>query len=186
MTGFVYAIDGGDAVKIGWATNPVRRLSELNVGSPRRHTLIGFKVATKFDERRIHSECSQHRIRGEWFLKDGAVLDFITGLQKYEPAADRVKNAASGCSALANFLTSSDLTERDFASKLGVTQQAVNTWVRGSRTPRIGQMQKIFEATNGAVTPNDFLQLPFRGEASASGTQQAQASAEASEKVSAP
>lgn len=34
MTGFVYAIASGEAVKIGYAKDPLLRLSELNVGSP--------------------------------------------------------------------------------------------------------------------------------------------------------
>lgn len=34
MTGFIYAIASGDAVKIGYAKDPHRRLSELNVGAP--------------------------------------------------------------------------------------------------------------------------------------------------------
>jgi DNA-binding transcriptional regulator YdaS (Cro superfamily) len=165
MIGFVYAIENSDAVKIGWAKDPVRRLSELNVGSPSQHILIGYKAATKFDERRIHSACAEHRIRGEWFSKRGEVIAFIKGLQKYEPNPVREtgKNAAICVGALSQFLTSSAITEQAFASKIGVTQQAVNSWIRGIRTPRLAQMQKIYEATNGAVSPNDFLP-PFRGD----------------------
>jgi hypothetical protein len=55
MSGFCYAIESGDAVKIGWARNPVRRLSELNVGSPGTHRLLGFIESTKAKHWRRHS-----------------------------------------------------------------------------------------------------------------------------------
>ena len=51
--GFVYAIESGDAVKIGYARDPVRRLSELNVGSPGSHRLLGFIEGTKDQEREL-------------------------------------------------------------------------------------------------------------------------------------
>jgi hypothetical protein len=76
MTGFVYAIQADDAVKIGWASDPVRRLSELNVGSPNKHRLIGFVAATKSQERELHLLLSRWRIRGEWFRLVDAVEHF--------------------------------------------------------------------------------------------------------------
>src|ERR1700730_6844335 len=59
---------------------------------------------------------------------------------------------------LSDYLSSSDLSERDFAARLGVTAKAVSHWVGGFRTPRPEQMQKIRDATGGVVTPNDFLE----------------------------
>jgi hypothetical protein len=85
MIGFVYAIESGDAVKIGWAGDPFRRLSELNVGSPDDHKLLGYIPATKDQERELHGLCAAHRIRGEWFRKEGPVLFFVESLPPIKP-----------------------------------------------------------------------------------------------------
>jgi DNA-binding transcriptional regulator YdaS (Cro superfamily) len=82
---------------------------------------------------------------------------------------------------LSDYLAMTNKSAAKFADEIGASTSAVNFWRSGGRTPRIGQMQKIFEATNGAVTPNDFLpSLPFRS------AESAQASSEAPEEVSAP
>ena len=160
MTGFVYAIESGDAVKIGWAKNPIRRLSELNVGSPGTHRLLGFVEASRAQEKELHSIFSRFRIRGEWFEKRGAVVAFISSLPKYEPAPriirDRPEVHSNG-STLAAFIIRAGLNEAQFARSIGVTQQAVNSWTRGIRSPRMNQMMAIIAATDGAVTPNDFM-----------------------------
>lgn len=78
--GFVYAIESGDAVKIGWSNNPRRRVHNLTTGSPVQHRLIGFIEATKDREFELHAQLSIHRIRGEWFRKEGLVIEFIKSL----------------------------------------------------------------------------------------------------------
>ena len=60
---------------------------------------------------------------------------------------------------LADYLVTSKIDELAFAAKLGVSAKAVRHWVRGDRTPRPEQLQKIFNATDGAVTPSDFLPM---------------------------
>lgn len=64
---------------------------------------------------------------------------------------------------LSDYLAMANKSAAAFAAELGTSVSAVNFWRNGERTPRIAQMQKIYEATNGAVAPNDFLP-PFRGE----------------------
>jgi transcriptional regulator with XRE-family HTH domain len=61
---------------------------------------------------------------------------------------------------LAAYLELRNMRDADFAALVGVSVSAVQFWRTGGRMPRKAQMQKIFEATAGAVTPNDFL--PFR------------------------
>lgn len=61
---------------------------------------------------------------------------------------------------LAAYLELRNMRDADFAALVGVSVSAVQFWRTGGRMPRKAQMQSIFEATAGAVTPNDFL--PFR------------------------
>lgn len=83
--GFIYAIQCGDAVKIGFARDPLRRLSELNVGYPGKHRMIGFSEGDRTDERRIHASFAAERIRGEWFRLTDRVTAFLGQLTPYLP-----------------------------------------------------------------------------------------------------
>lgn len=46
------------------------------------------------------------------------------------------------------------------AAVLGTTTMCLNYWERGIRLPRAEAMRAIFALTQGAVTPNDFYDLP--------------------------
>lgn len=58
---------------------------------------------------------------------------------------------------LSEYLSTNKITQAAFAESIGATQQAVGYWVGGERCPQLRLMQRIVDATNGAVTPNDFL-----------------------------
>lgn len=58
---------------------------------------------------------------------------------------------------LAKFLEKEGLTQAAFGRRVGMTQQVVSAWVAGILIPRRRAMERIVEATKGAVTPNDFL-----------------------------
>ncbi len=58
---------------------------------------------------------------------------------------------------LSAYLDSKKIPEATFAGMIGVSAKAVRHWLDGSRIPRSAQMQNIVGATDGAVTPNDFL-----------------------------
>lgn len=71
---FVYAaIDPRGRVKIGISNDPEKRVKSLNIGNADELTLIYTKRADLpgyQSEVQIHKECSQYRIRGEWFEKE--------------------------------------------------------------------------------------------------------------------
>lgn len=68
---YVYFIQQADApeapVKIGYATNPITRLGELQVGNPDDIAIRALVLATKRTEKIFHRHWGQARIRGEWF-----------------------------------------------------------------------------------------------------------------------
>lgn len=67
---------------------------------------------------------------------------------------------------LRTYLASKGLTDAAFAAAVNASTGAVRKWKAGERTPRPEQMVEIVKATNGEVTPNDFL--PIRKPAPAS------------------
>lgn len=47
---------------------------------------------------------------------------------------------------------------RDMAQLLGdVSVSGLGKWMRGERVPRPDQQRRIYEITEGKVTPNDFV-----------------------------
>jgi transcriptional regulator with XRE-family HTH domain len=60
---------------------------------------------------------------------------------------------------LRTYLKLSGLSEMAFAQQIGVASTTINRLVRGKTKPSFGLVQRIFEATNGAVTPNDLFDV---------------------------
>ena len=59
---------------------------------------------------------------------------------------------------LSVYLETMKVKPEEFARKLGdASASGVLKWARGERVPRPDQQRRIFEVTQGAVTPNDFI-----------------------------
>ncbi|HVI27499.1 helix-turn-helix transcriptional regulator [Hansschlegelia sp.] len=58
---------------------------------------------------------------------------------------------------LAQYLAEHRLSHAAFAVMIGTSQAAVSRYALHRRMPRREHLQKIIEATGGAVTPNDFM-----------------------------
>ncbi len=60
---------------------------------------------------------------------------------------------------LKHYLIMHQMTPAEFARQLGVTSRTtIHRYVNGERMPSPEMMRKIYDATNGEVTPNDFYQ----------------------------
>jgi len=59
---------------------------------------------------------------------------------------------------LGDFLSTQGFSVRDFAKTVNVTDAAMSRYVSGKRLPRAEIMQRIVEATEGNVQPNDFFE----------------------------
>ena len=74
--GFVYLIleesnsTWRQKVKIGYSTNPEKRLRSLQTGSASRLSIVNVWRGTSKDEKSIHALLSDYRERLEWFLID--------------------------------------------------------------------------------------------------------------------
>lgn len=68
-SGAVYAIrdDARAAVKIGWSTDPLRRLAQLQTAVPNTLRIVAVVAGGKTLERGLQREFKDRRIRGEWF-----------------------------------------------------------------------------------------------------------------------
>lgn len=57
---------------------------------------------------------------------------------------------------LHEYLSSENISAKEFADRLGVTPEAVRMWLKGLRRPSNPQYDVILQKTDGKVTPNDF------------------------------
>ncbi|WP_370931070.1 helix-turn-helix domain-containing protein [Bartonella sp. DGB1] len=60
---------------------------------------------------------------------------------------------------LNKFLKDNRLSQKDFACLIGVSQASVSYYLTRERLPKPAVIKKIFEVTEGQVTPNDFYNL---------------------------
>jgi len=64
---------------------------------------------------------------------------------------------------LADYLSRHGITEKAFGELISASQAAINRYKRG-RVPTPEHMRSIIEKTGGAVTPNDFFDVPGQGD----------------------
>lgn len=74
MAEYVYCISSGDAIKIGIATDPLKRLRELQTANAKPLHLVWTVqtgcVLAREAEKRLHHWLRRHRLQGEWFSYD--------------------------------------------------------------------------------------------------------------------
>lgn len=58
---------------------------------------------------------------------------------------------------LASYLAANEISEADFAAKIGVARETVNKLKNGQLWLSSETAERILRATGGEVTPNDFL-----------------------------
>lgn len=69
--GWIYVIQSGEFIKIGFATDVAKRVRGLETGSPHPIAVLHEMRGTLEDEARFHGRFASYRVRGEWFRKDG-------------------------------------------------------------------------------------------------------------------
>jgi transcriptional regulator with XRE-family HTH domain len=61
---------------------------------------------------------------------------------------------------LADWLIAQNLSHQEFGDRIGKSQAAVSRYASGKRMPDEETLIAIFRATDGEVSPNDFVALP--------------------------
>jgi hypothetical protein len=85
--GYVYAIEDGEYVKIGWAIDPIVRLSQLQTGSARQLRLLGAMRGVFTREGELHDRFRAHHHRGEWFVLSDEIRSYFLSTAA-RPAAE--------------------------------------------------------------------------------------------------
>ena len=84
--GFVYVVQAGDAIKIGFSADPERRIKNLQTSHQETlETLLIFPGSVGL-EKQLHRRYAQYRIRGEWFH---AVPHLVTRIKVFVGKRDK-------------------------------------------------------------------------------------------------
>lgn len=75
--GYVYFVQGGDRVKIGWSRNVDLRVSQLRTAAADDLVLLGSMPGDRAEERAMQARFAALHIRGEWFRADAGLLAAI-------------------------------------------------------------------------------------------------------------
>lgn len=76
--GFIYFISDTKAIKIGFsAKSPMGRLRDMQTGHPLPLILVGSIPGCAYEEFVIHNRFAHLRLKGEWFVIEEDLLQFI-------------------------------------------------------------------------------------------------------------
>lgn len=81
--GTVYVIRVQDMIKIGWTSNPERRMRDLEADA-----ILHYQPGTRRDEYKLQSRCIDHLVKGrEWFNTSPEMIRFVKDLRLGKLAA---------------------------------------------------------------------------------------------------
>ena len=80
--GFVYFARSGDKVKIGWSTNPEKRLATIRVATPDGIDEWVARSGSPADEKFYHRRYREHRLNGEWFSVTPEIRETMDALHE--------------------------------------------------------------------------------------------------------
>jgi hypothetical protein len=154
MTGFVYAIGDSERVKIGWSSDPMRRLDKIRSDCPDVAHLLGLVPATREQEAEAHKLLAPWHIQREWFRHEGAVTAFVEMLAQPRPRAERIKKPTTGVDSVIEALGGPTAT----AVIVGVRPSAICNWkTRGSIPPDKFMLLERALADRGKGKPSTHL-----------------------------
>lgn len=83
---FVYFIQSGEFIKIGWSKQPEQRVDQIRRGGKAARpsaglveapTLIAYIPGGRSDEMELHKRFAEHRDQGEWFKRSSELDEVI-------------------------------------------------------------------------------------------------------------
>lgn len=145
MSSVYFAQAGEDGpVKIGFcASNPLKRLAELQTGCPHEIFLIGTVSGGRKDESEMHRRLDAYWIRGEWFERKPEVLAAINSVleagrieRAIPPPAERTAKIPSHPVAIFRHRSDPPLSQVEFGAMVGVEGHTVYRWENRMSMPR--------------------------------------------------
>ena len=147
----IYFIQQENYIKIGFTTNPIRRVNTIQVSLPIKLNVLLIIDGDVKLEKEIHNLFSTIRTRGEWFLFDSSIEDYIKSRIKFDLRykygyGESIKNELM---PVRKHRIDCGLTLDQLGYLIGMTKQGVKNLEQSANkgTITINKMQKIAKAT---------------------------------------
>jgi len=119
MSGYIYAIECGGRIKIGYSTKPEFRFNKIASDSPFPCTFLGQWVGTKDDEAAIHARFAAARCYREWFAATDEIREFLSLNASFSLPSKRF-DVRDNDSIIAAWRKSKRLRQEDVAAYVGI------------------------------------------------------------------
>lgn len=162
MSGFIYAVECGDRIKIGWSTKPEFRFNKIASDAPFPCTLLGCWPGTRADEFDVHSKFRELRQHGEWFKATTALLAFISENVVTPTKTGKRFTVLEGDSPLTAWRKKSGLRQQDLAALLNCGAAYVSQLESGVSGATLETAIKIAELSKGEVPIESLVALRKR------------------------
>ncbi|MHA6684466.1 Cro/CI family transcriptional regulator [Mesorhizobium sp. A556] len=156
MMGFVYAVECGQRIKIGFSNQPELRFSKIASDAPFPCRLLGYWRGSRADEIAVHRKFSELRVHGEWFASTETLLDFITGMRVDTPPMRSSAQPVEFCGVLVPRGTKSRLAEA-----LNITPGAIAQW-KQVPPDRAIDVERVTGISRHLLRPDVFGAVPGR------------------------
>lgn len=80
--GYIYFVQCGEFVKIGYTANPNSRMSKFKTNNPYECRLVALIDGGKIIEAQMHERFAEFHHRGEWYRCGDALMSFIASLSE--------------------------------------------------------------------------------------------------------
>lgn len=146
----IYFIVCDAFVKIGHATDPLRRFHQMCIGNPYPMRLLGWTDGGAAEESAMHAKLIDFRHRGEWFHLTHGVLTFVEQQITERPTNGRLRKRRDTPTAFARHLRAArdaaSMTQADVAAKSGIALASVYRYERGAHPSRraVRKLRTIF------------------------------------------
>lgn len=158
MSGFIYAIESGGLIKLGYSKNPEKRLNKIASDTPFPCELLGQWPGTVADELDVHDKFAEERARGEWFRTTPRLLAFIAeNAVVVGVTPSRRTTVQPGDSPLTAWRKRAGLTQQDMADRLGICVSQANHIENGRFGCSLEVAIKILDMTAGDVPIRSLL-----------------------------
>lgn len=161
MTGYIYAVECCQRIKIGYSKKPERRFSKIASDAPFPCQLLGYWSGDKAEELAIHEMFHHVREYGEWFNADAQLLAFVA--ENVMPTAKSSRKVEPG-HPLTEYAARTGRSITEIAKSASVSRMTLYRLVRGEQNARISLLEQISAATDGEVPASAFLPRSKQGE----------------------
>ena len=117
----IYFIENTETkhIKIGFSTDVRTRLSDLQTSSPHELRILTLCEGTDKHEKELHKKFNDYHYRGEWFIPNKELIDYIKSFPPYESKTKRYEG-------ITKLRKDKKLSMEHVAKKLKISKQAVS------------------------------------------------------------